>query len=92
VGGRDDCFVACGTIAMCVQRPASAFIAPDHLYPTDVRRAIRGGNWEVDVWAYPFLDKATQSGTCAMRNSARYLRKDRNHSSEWLGFRCAMDL
>ena len=90
-GGRDDCFLVCGDLAMCVQKPATAFVPTDYDYPTGATNMIRGGNWQVTAGVSD-VDKATQSGTCAMRNSARFIRKDGTDAAEWLGFRCAMDL
>jgi formylglycine-generating enzyme required for sulfatase activity len=91
-GGRDDCFRVCGDLAMCVMQPDTAFIPERYDYATSSTNMIRGGNWEVSPGNNPDNDRATQTGTCAMRNSARFIRKDGTDSAEWLGFRCAMDL
>ena len=88
--GRDDCQLTCD-LAWCVKKPANAVIPAGYDYLTGANNMIRGGNFLVTPGPNN-EDKAVNSGTCAMRNSARFMRKDGTDSAEWVGFRCAMDL
>jgi hypothetical protein len=86
--GLDTCFMVCGDLAMCVEKPASGFIPTTYAFLDDQRYMYRGGNFRVNKDA----GDATQFGICTLRTSSRNKRMTKTQSADWLGFRCAMDL
>jgi len=86
--GRDDCFMVCGDLAMCVKLPESAFIPPTYAFGADQRKMYRGGNFHVSEDE----PDASSYGVCTLRSSSRNKRMTNTESTSWLGFRCAMDL